>query len=75
MSTASTAYGVRGMTCGHCVTAVTQELRGLPGVEDVTVELVAGGTSTVRVLSDRPLDLARVREAVDEAGYEVASTP
>lgn len=70
MSTRTT-YLVTGMTCGHCVSAVTEEITRLPGVEDVTVELVTGGTSAVHVVSDRTLDPAEVREAVDEAGYEL----
>ncbi|HYU84920.1 MAG TPA: heavy-metal-associated domain-containing protein [Kribbellaceae bacterium] len=65
-------YHVTGMTCGHCVSAVTEELRALPGVTEVTVDLVPGGTSTVRVTSGTELDRARVAEAVDEAGYELA---
>jgi copper chaperone CopZ len=72
MST-STTYGVTGMTCGHCVTAVTEELTRLSGVRDVSVDLVSGGTSTVRVVSDDVLDTDQVREAVDEAGYELAA--
>jgi copper chaperone len=74
MSTTST-FAVSGMTCGHCVGAVTEELRTLPGVTDVAVDLVAGGTSTVQVTSDAELDRARVAEAVDEAGYELVETP
>lgn len=72
----TTTYGVNGMTCGHCVSAVQQEIEQLPGVHDVTVELVVGGTSSVAVTSDAALDDAQVREAVDEAGYElVGDTP
>lgn len=67
MTTAT--YAVTGMTCGHCVSAVTDELTRLAGVQDVTVELVADGTSSVQVTSEAPLDEASVREAVDEAGY------
>ena len=70
MST-TTKYGVTGMTCGHCVGSVTQELKSLPGVEDVSVDLNAGGTSTVTVVSQEALDEAAVRSAVDEAGYEL----
>lgn len=70
MST-STTYAVAGMTCGHCVAAVTEELTKLPGVQAVTVDLVAGGTSAVHVASDAPLEERVVREAVDEAGYEL----
>jgi copper chaperone CopZ len=72
MST-STTYGVSGMTCGHCVSAVSEELSRLPGVREVSVELVAGGVSSVHVHSDGGLAVADVREAVDEAGYELAA--
>lgn len=68
--TTSTLH-ITGMTCGHCVQAVTEELTTLDGVEDVDVELVAGGTSTVRLVSKHPLDGEAVRAAVDEAGYEL----
>jgi len=72
MSTITT-YAVAGMTCGHCVAAVTEELTRLPGVREVNVDLVAGGTSVVRVSSDTELDEDQVRVAVDEAGYELAA--
>ncbi|WP_260980045.1 heavy-metal-associated domain-containing protein [Agrococcus jejuensis] len=62
-------FAVTGMTCGHCVSSVREELGAIAGVRAVEVELVAGGTSTVRVDADGPLDLAAVRAAVDEAGY------
>ncbi|RLV57163.1 copper chaperone [Aeromicrobium phragmitis] len=68
----TSTYRVTGMTCGHCVAAVTEELQALDGVTDVTVDLVAGGTSTVTVASDQPLDETAVAEAVDEAGYALA---
>jgi copper chaperone CopZ len=68
MST-TTTYAVTGMTCSHCVTAVTEELQAVPGVRDVDVDLDAGGTSGVTVVSDAALDLESVRAAVDEAGY------
>jgi copper chaperone len=71
----STAYVVTGMTCGHCVSAVTSELSKLPGVASVDVNLVAGGESLVTVCSIDALDPAAVRHAVDEAGYELAGTP
>ena len=73
MSSALT-YGVTGMTCEHCVRAVTDELTALPGVRAVGVDLVVGGTSTVRVVSDSPLPEQTVREAVDEAGYTLVGT-
>jgi copper chaperone CopZ len=70
----TTTYGVTGMTCGHCVAAVTEEISRLEGVTDVDVELVRGGTSTVRVTSREPVDTALVRAAVDEAGYQLTGT-
>ena len=69
MSTQTIA--VSGMTCGHCVSAVTQELSAVAGVEDVTIVLVPGEASTVTVVSAEPLDPSVVRAAVDEAGYEL----
>ncbi len=62
------SYAVSGMTCGHCAGAVASELKSLDGVSDVHVELVAGGTSTVNVISSAPLDKAQVVAALDEAG-------
>lgn len=61
-------YSVRGMTCNHCVGAVSTEIGALPGVSGVTVDLATG---TVTVTSEQPLDTAAVRAAVDEAGYEL----
>ena len=69
----STTYTVRGMTCGHCVNAVTEEISAIPGVSQVTIDLVEGGDSTVTVASDAELELESVRAAVDEAGYELIS--
>ncbi len=69
----STTYSVSGMTCGHCVSSVTEEIGKLPGVREVNVDLVAGGQSPVQVVSDDELDEAQVREAVTEAGYELAA--
>jgi copper chaperone len=64
MTTAT--YRVEGMTCDHCVRAVTTELVLLPGVQRVDVDLAAGA---VTVVSADPLDEGDVREAIDEAGY------
>ena len=64
----STTYQVTGMTCEHCVRAVTEELQGLDGVCDVTVELVPGGSSSVTVTSEGPLPAGAVAAALDEAG-------
>ena len=61
-------FSVDGMTCGHCASAVTQELKAVQGVTHVTVDLVAGGTSAVTVESERELTPAEVAAALDEAG-------
>jgi copper chaperone len=67
-------FPVTGMTCGHCVSAVTSELKELSGVTDVTVDLVAGGTSTVTLASESPVSEADVAAALDEAGdYSLAN--
>lgn len=70
----TTTYSVSGMTCAHCTSAVTEELSKLVGVRDVKIDLVAGGTSAVHVTSESGLDETAVREAVDEAGYELAAS-
>jgi copper chaperone CopZ len=62
----TTTYRVTGMTCDHCVRAVTTELVLLPGVRSVDIDLAEGA---VTVTSDGPLDQEEVREAIDEAGY------
>ena len=66
------SYTVAGMTCAHCVDAVTEELSALEGVDAVEVNLVAGGTSSVLVRSAAPLDGSAVSAAVSEAGYQLA---
>lgn len=66
-------YRVTGMTCEHCVHAVTEELARLDGVREVTVELVPGGRSAVTVTSEEPLPAGAVAAALDEAGdYRLA---
>ena len=62
----TTTFQVTGMTCDHCVRAVTTELVLLEGVRSVDVDLAQGA---VTVTSDGPLDREEVREAIDEAGY------
>jgi copper chaperone len=68
----TTTYVVTGMSCEHCVNAVTSELSGLGGVSAVTVDLVPGGRSRVTVASDSPLPDDAVSAALDEAGgYQI----
>jgi copper chaperone len=62
-------YTVSGMTCGHCVASVTEEVQEVAGVTDVAVDLESGG---LRVTSAGPLSEADVRAAVEEAGYQLA---
>lgn len=64
-------YEVAGMTCGHCVAAVTREISTLPGVREVSIDLRPGTTSLVDVASDQHLDPSAVAAAVDEAGYQL----
>ena len=66
---ATETYTVTGMTCGHCVSSVTEEVSELPGVTDVQVELETG---LVTVTSDSPLGADKVAAAVEEAGYSLA---
>ena len=65
MSTTST-WTVTGMTCGHCVASVSEEIAEIEGVTDVSVVLETG---TVTVTSAGPLERADVDAAVTEAGY------
>ncbi len=70
---AEQTFAVTGMTCEHCVHAVQTELGALPGVHAVTVDLGAGGTSTVRVTGADELTSEQVAAALDEAGdYRLA---
>lgn len=66
----TTTITVQGMTCGHCVAAVTSEVTKLEGVTGVEVDLATGN---VAIASDGPLSDAEVRAAIDEAGYELTS--
>jgi copper ion binding protein len=61
---------VTGMTCEHCVRAVTEEVRRIEGVADVTVDLPTGALT---ISSSEPLEDAAVAEAVEEAGYQLAA--
>ena len=68
MSSTST-WTVTGMTCGHCVASVTEELQEVDGVQDVAVTLETG---EVVVTSAEPLTREAVEAAVTEAGYQLA---
>jgi len=62
-------WTVTGMTCGHCVASVTEEVQEIPGVTAVDVVLESGA---VTVTSEQPIAHDTVREAVEEAGYQLA---
>ncbi|WP_456093753.1 heavy-metal-associated domain-containing protein [Nocardioides sediminis] len=69
MTMQTETYTVTGMTCGHCVASVTEEISEIPGVESVDVVLDSGA---VTVTSSQPLEQQAVRAAVEEAGYQLA---
>ena len=62
---------VEGMTCGHCVSSVKEEVSEIPGVKNIEVILSSGGTSKVTVVSDVNLDEEALRDAIAEAGFEL----
>lgn len=66
-------YLVEGMTCSHCVASVTEELSAVHGVQSVSVDLHAGGTSRVMVVSSQPVPVGDVRAAIIEAGYSLVT--
>jgi copper chaperone CopZ len=63
------SYTVTGMTCGHCVMSVTEEVQEIPGVENVEVVLATG---SLTVTSAEPVDDQAVKAAVEDAGYALA---
>lgn len=64
----TTSYSVPGISCGHCRTAITGEVTKVDGVTAVEVDLER---KVVSVTGDGVADAA-VRDAIDEAGYDVA---
>ncbi len=62
-------YTVQGMTCGHCVSSVSEEVQEIPGVETVDVVLETGALT---ITSTQGLDDAAVQAAVEGAGYQLA---
>lgn len=65
----TTTFTVSGMTCGHCVAAVTEEVTKLVGVKRVDIDLASGA---VTVAADRLITSTEFAAAIDEAGYEVS---
>lgn len=64
-------FTVVGMTCNSCAMTVSEEVTQVPGVQDVAVEL---STGRLTVISDSSLDPALIKVAVEEAGYQLASS-
>lgn len=62
---------VKGLTCGHCVASVTEELEQVPGVLNTEVILKSGETSKVTVVTDQGVEDDALREAIAEAGFEL----
>jgi copper ion binding protein len=67
---AEATYTVTGMTCGHCVSSVSEEIGAIGGVRKVDVDLASG---RVTVTSEAPVSPDAVRAAVTEAGYQLAA--
>lgn len=67
----TSTYTVKGMTCGHCVSSVKEEVGEVPGVTGVDVELESG---LLTVRSDSPVETIRIETAVKEAGYELVTS-
>ncbi|WP_433249545.1 heavy-metal-associated domain-containing protein [Streptosporangium sp. CA-135522] len=67
---ATATYTVKGMTCGHCVSSVKEEVGEVAGVTEVEVDLATG---LLTVTSESPVDAAQISAAVEEAGYEVVN--
>ncbi|SFW65021.1 heavy-metal-associated domain-containing protein [Amycolatopsis australiensis] len=65
----TSTFTVTGMTCSHCVASVSEEVGAIEGITDVAVDLPTGALT---VTSAEPIDEARVRAAVEEAGYQLA---
>lgn len=64
----TSTYQLTGLTCGHCVNAVTEEVSAIDGVSAVEIDLVAGGTSTLSVTAEGEVSADALAAAIDEAG-------
>jgi copper chaperone len=66
---AMTTIRIKGMSCRHCVMAVTKALGGIDGVRDVQVDLEKGEASFTE---EKPMDRALIKERIAKAGFDVA---
>lgn len=69
---ATSTFAITGLTCGHCVNAVKEEVGELAGVSSVEVALVKGGESTLTIESEAPLTREDIAPAIAEAGDNYA---
>jgi copper chaperone CopZ len=66
----TTTVTVMGMSCGGCAASVREEIGDIPSVNTVDVDL---GSGTVIIDSEHPVTTGAIKNAVEEAGYELAS--
>jgi copper chaperone len=66
-------YGITGMTCGHCVSSVTEEVAALTGVSEVKIDLIKGGQSIMTLTTENGINFNEVQNAVAESGSYVAT--
>lgn len=67
----ATVVHATGLTCEHCAASVTEEVQEIENVNEVNVEVVKDGQSTITIDHDGELDDAKVEAAIAEAGYQV----
>jgi copper chaperone len=63
-----TVIKIKGMSCEHCVKAVTKALEGVEGIADVRVNLEKG---QAEFREAGPVDMKKISEVIGKAGYEV----
>lgn len=67
----ATVVHATGLTCEHCAASVTEEVQEIENVNEVHVEVVKDGQSTITIDHEAELDQAKVEAAIAEAGYQV----
>jgi len=68
----TTSYAVNGLTCGYCIAEVMEQVRELVGVTGVAVDLVKNGSSPVVVTSGPELEIDKIRDVLEHAGFDLA---
>ena len=67
----ATVVHATGLTCEHCAASVTDEVHAIENVNEVNVEVIKDGQSTITIEHEAELDQAKVEAAIAEAGYQV----